>query len=90
MGHTAAAYDTAKSRLENKYVGQRRAFTLRHEELDAFKHMTEGNEKDLERFAELLDAIVINLAAANQETELGSGSLYCSATLVSQKSSCKL
>ena len=36
----------------------------------------EGNEKDLEHFAELLDAAVVNLTDANQEVELGSGSLY--------------
>ena len=35
----------------------------------------EGNEKDLEHFAELLDAAVVNLTDANQEVELGSGSL---------------
>ena len=38
--------------------------------------MREGNEKDFERFAELLDAIVVNLADANQEAKLGSRSLY--------------
>ena len=76
LGHSAAAYEAAKSRLERKYGGKRRALTLRLEELDAFKQLREGNEKDLERFAELLDVIVVNLTDANQEAELGSGSLY--------------
>ena len=76
LGHSAAAYEVAKSRLERKYGGKRRVLTLRLEELDAFKQLREGNEKDLERFAELLDVIVVNLTDANQEAELGSGSFY--------------
>ena len=45
-------------------------------ELDAFKRITEGNEKDLERFSELLDGIVVRLKDANQEARLGNESLY--------------
>ena len=78
IGHSATAYEVAKSRLDRKYGGKRRALTLRLEELDAFKQIREGNEKDLERFAELLEALVVNLTDANQEAELGSGSLYIS------------
>ena len=59
------------TQAKRKYGGKRRAFTLRLEEVEK-----EGNEKDLEHFAELLDAIVVNLTDANQEAELGSGSLY--------------
>ena len=78
LGHSAAAYEAAKSRLERKYGGKRRALTLRLEELEAFKQIREGNEKDLEKFAELLDALVVNLTDAKQEAELGNynGSLY--------------
>ena len=76
LGHSAAAYEAAKIRLERKYGGARRALTLRLEELDAFKPIREGDEKDLEGFAELLDAIVVNLKDAGQEAELGSGFLY--------------
>ncbi|KAL9980916.1 hypothetical protein ACROYT_G009558 [Oculina patagonica] len=76
LGHSAAAYEAAKTRLERKYGGKRRALTLRLEELDAFKPIREDNEKDLERFSELLDGIVVNLKDANQEAELGNGSLY--------------
>ena len=39
----ATAYNTAKSRLEKKYGGQRKALTLRLEEVYAFKEMKEGN-----------------------------------------------
>ena len=76
LGHSVAAYEAPKSRLERKYGGKRRALTLRLEELDAFKPIREDNEKDLERFSELLDGIVVNLKDANQEAELGNGSLY--------------
>ena len=76
LGHSVAAYEAAKSLLEGKYGGKRRALTLRLEELDAFKPIREDNEKDLERFSELLDGIVVNLKDSNQEAELGNASLY--------------
>ena len=76
LGHSAAAYEVAKSRLEQKYGGKRRALTLRVEELNAFKPAREGNERDLEKFSELLNGIVVNLKDANQEAELGNGSLF--------------
>ena len=44
--------------------------------LDGSKPIREDNKKDLERFSELLDGIVVNLKDANQEAELGNGSLY--------------
>ena len=75
LRHSAAAYEAAKTRLERKYGGKRRALTLRMEELDAFKPIRDGNEQDLEGLAELLDAIVVNLTDARQEAALGSGSL---------------
>ena len=40
------------------------------------KQIREGSEKDLEKFAELLDELVVNLTDAKQEAELGSGSFY--------------
>ena len=76
LGHSAAAYEAANTRLERKYDGTRRALTLRLEELDAFRPIREGNEKDLEGFTELLDAVVVNLTDTGQEAELGNGSLY--------------
>ena len=76
LRHSAAAYEAATSRLERKYGGKRRALTLRLEELNAFKPVREGNERDMEKFSELLDGIVVNLKDANQEAELGNGLLY--------------
>ena len=62
--------------MEQKYGGKPRALTLQLEELNAFKPVREDNEWDLERFSKLLDGIVMNLKDANQEAELGNGSLY--------------
>ena len=65
LGHSAAAYEAAKTSSE------RRALALRMEELQ------EENKKDLESFAELLDAVVVTLVDdAGQAGELGGGSLY--------------
>ncbi|PFX12673.1 hypothetical protein AWC38_SpisGene23326 [Stylophora pistillata] len=76
LGHSTTAYEAARSRLERKYGGEGRALTLRLEELEAFKQLREGSKKDLEKFAELLDALVVNLIDAKQEGELRNGSLY--------------
>ena len=46
------------------------------EELDQFRPIRPGNAKDLDRLADLLDVIVINLKDAGRKEELGNGSLY--------------
>ena len=55
VSHSAVAYEAAKSRLERKYGGKRKALTPRLEELDAFTQLREENEKNLERFARPLE-----------------------------------
>jgi len=74
LGHSAAAYEAAKTRLDRKYGGKRRAMSLRLEELNAFEPEREDNKKDLEKFSELLNGIIVNLKDANQEAELGNRS----------------
>ena len=54
----------------------RRQIVLRLEELEKFKQVREGNAHDLERFAELLDVLTVNLCDAGQQNELGGGALY--------------
>lgn len=76
LGHSAAAYDAAKNRLEKKYGGNRRGLMLRLEELDSFRQLRDGNEADLERFSELIDVIVVHMKEAERECELGNGALY--------------
>ena len=72
LGHTAAAYDAAKERLERKYGGKRRQIALQLEELHNFKPIRPGNSKDVERFADLLDITVINLKDTGHNSELDS------------------
>lgn len=78
LGYSAAAYDVAIARLIRKYGGKRRELTMRLEELDKFRGVRMGNANDLERFAELLDTLMVKLCDAGQDGELGAGSLYVS------------
>ena len=78
LGHSAAAYETAKERLERKFGGKRRQIALHLEELENFKPLRPGNARDLERLTDLLDVTVVNLKEAGRHHELGSGSLYLS------------
>lgn len=75
-GHSAEAYEAAKSRLERKFGGQRRQINLHLEELDQFRQIRPGNAKDLDRLADLLDVIDIDMKEAGRREELGNGSLY--------------
>ena len=76
LGHSAAAYEAAKDRLERKFGGKRRQIALYLEELEQFRQIRPGNARDIEEFADLLDVAVINLREAGQLHELGDGSLY--------------
>ena len=78
LGHSAAAYETAKERLERKFGGKRRQIALHLEELENFEPLRPGNARDLEKLADLLDVTVVNLREAGRYDELGSGSLYLS------------
>ena len=61
LGYSAAAYDVAIARLIRKYGGKRRELTMRLEELDKFRGVCMGNANDLERFAELLDSLMVKI-----------------------------
>ena len=51
---------------------------MRLEEFDKFRRMRMENANDLERFAELLDTLIVKLRDAGQDAEQGAGSLYVS------------
>ncbi|MEW8314928.1 MAG: DUF1759 domain-containing protein, partial [Candidatus Thiodiazotropha endolucinida] len=51
LGHSAAAYEAAKERLERKYGGKRRQIALYLEELEEFPQIRLGHAKDIEDFA---------------------------------------
>jgi len=76
LGHSAASYDAAKERLDRKFGGIRRHIALQLEEIDNFRQIRPGNAVDLDRFADLLDLVVINLKELGRSDELGRGSLY--------------
>ena len=78
LGHSAAAYETAKERLERKFAAKRCQIALRLEELENFKPLCPGNARDLERLGDLLGITVVNLKKAGRHEELGSRSLYLS------------
>ena len=76
LGHSAAAYEAAKERLDRKYGGKRRQIAIYLEELEQFPQIWLGHAKDIEDFEDLLDIAMINLKEAGQQYELGDGSLY--------------
>ena len=64
LGHSASAYEGAKSRLERKSAGEggRLRCTLKNWRI--FKPVRLGYSKDIERFADILDIAVVNLKEA--------------------------
>ena len=46
------------------------------QELDEFKPIHEGQCKDVEKFADILDVAIVNFKEAGRTEELGHGSLY--------------
>ena len=64
LEHPLEAYEAAKSRLARTCGGQRRKINLYMEELDLFRPIRSGNAKHLDKIADLLDVIVINLKEA--------------------------
>ena len=76
LGHSSAAYQVAKERLGRKYGGERRRCAIFLEEVDAFPVLRPNNPSDLNKLADLLDILAINLKESNLESELGAGLLY--------------
>ena len=76
LGHSAAAYDIAKERLERKFGGKRRQIAIYFEDIERFKQIRPGHAKDLEQFADFLELLEMKLKDTGQHDELGSGSLY--------------
>ena len=70
LGHSASAFEAAKSRLERKHGRRRREIVLYFEELENFKPIRAGNAKDIKKFGDILDIAVINLKGAGRHEEL--------------------
>ena len=76
LGYSKTAYNTAMTRLDKKYGGNRRRVRIRLEDVESFKQIRDNNEKDLQSLAELLDVLIVNLTEAGDEQELHSTTLY--------------
>ena len=76
IGHTSESYELAKQRLGRRYGGERRKIAIFLEEVELFPRIRPGNALDLEKFANLLDILAINLRETDLSHELGSGILY--------------
>ena len=75
LGHSPAAYQIAKERLERKFGGQRRQMAIYLGELLNMRSVRFGNSRDMEQFVDILD-ININLKENGNFGELADGSLY--------------
>ena len=76
LGHSAASYEVAKARLERKFGGQRRKVALHLEQIERLKPMQDENARKLEKIADMLDMVIVNLEEAGRDEELGNGVLY--------------
>ena len=77
LGHSAAAYEAAKIRLERKFGGTRKKIALYLEQLERFKPMQDENPKELEKIADILDMVlIVNLEDTDRDEELENGLLY--------------
>ena len=76
LGYSTASYEAAKARIERKFGGQRRKIALYLEQLERLKPMQDENPKELDKIAEILDIVIVNLKEADRDEELGNGVLY--------------
>ena len=76
LGYSEAAYEAAKARLLRKYGGNRREVQCHLEELLKMKPIQDGNAKELEKFADMLERAVINLQENDRKSDLEVGTLY--------------
>ena len=76
LGHSAAAYEADKERLERRYGGKRRQVAIYLKDLDKFLRIRPGNTKDLEQFVGLLKIAIMNLKETGFFNELRNGFLY--------------
>ena len=76
LGYSREAYECAMARLDRKFGGSRREKTLILEEVTTFSPIRENSPEDLEKFADLLENLVLNFQDADRSMELGSGMLF--------------
>ena len=70
LGHSANAYELAKSKLDRKYGGKRRQNASYLQQLQQFKDLTDGDPKSFEDYADLLEMAVFTLRESGRTTLL--------------------
>ena len=70
LGHSAQAYNTAKEKLNRKYGGKRRQTAMYLQQLEKFKPLKDGDSKNFEAFADLLETAVFTLKECGHVEEL--------------------
>ena len=76
LGYSAHACEAAVNRLDRKFGGEQRQTNLQFEEIESFPALRTGRPGDLQRFADLLDVLIVNMVDAGKEYELGDGLLF--------------
>eukprot|EP00117_Sycon_ciliatum_P016997 scpid5959/ scgid16188/ len=76
LGYTPSAYEAAMRRLDRKFGGDQRQLSLQYEQVEACPIIRSGRAGDLQKFADLLDVLVVNLLDSGKGNELGDGLLY--------------
>ena len=76
LGHSAAAYEAAKERLERRFGGKRRQVASCLEDLKAFSPLSDDRPEDIASFGDLVDLGVLNMKEYGMTVELGSGWVY--------------
>lgn len=76
LGYSEVAYEAAKNRLIRKYGGVRRNVQAHLDELRRMRQISQGNPKELEKFADILERTVVTLKENKRESDLKAGTLY--------------
>ena len=76
LGYSEATYEAAKSRLLRTYGGNLQEIQSHVDKLTKMKPIREENAKELEKFVDMLEWVVINLQYNNQAVDLEAGTLY--------------
>ena len=76
LGHSGSAYACALDRLERKFGGDRRVNSMILEEIALFKPIRKDYPADLEKFSDLLEALILRFTDAKKSEELGKGIIY--------------
>ena len=77
IGHSATTYEAAMARLERKLDGERRKIALQLE-AGNMKSLRSGNARNIQRFADLINTIVVNVKEDGLHQELRRETLFTS------------